>query len=77
VPTPEQWRGPRGALRADRLFLPAGSEMQTGSAAMAMRKGDVDFLNLVNSWLAYHRESGWVTERYDDWFGSTDWLKLL
>jgi len=65
------------AAASDKLFLPSGSEMQSGSAALAMRKGDFDFLNLVNSWLAYHRESGWVTERYDYWFRSTDWLKLL
>ncbi len=44
---------------------------------MAMRKGDFDFLNFVNSWLAYHRGSGWVVERYDYWFRSTNWLKLL
>ena len=65
------------AAAADKLFLPSGSELQTGSAAMAMRKGDFDFLNFVNSWLAYHRESGWAIERYDYWFRSTEWLKLL
>jgi NAD(P)H-nitrite reductase large subunit len=25
------------------------------------------FLNFVNAWLAYHRQSAWALERYDSW----------
>ena len=34
-------------------------------------------VNFLNAWLTYHREAGWTLERYDYWFQSTDWLKLL
>ena len=65
------------AASQDALFQPSGSELVTASAALAVRKGDPDFLNFVNAWLTYHREAGWTRERYDYWFQSTDWLKLL
>ncbi|MDH4065722.1 MAG: transporter substrate-binding domain-containing protein, partial [Acidobacteriota bacterium] len=65
------------AASGDRLFLPTGSDLVTASAALAMRKGDPDFLNFLNAWLTYHRETGWTLERFDYWFRSTDWIKLL
>ena len=65
------------ATSSDKLFLPTGAELVTASAALAVRKGDPDFLNFLNAWLTYHRETGWTRERYDYWFHSTEWLKLL
>jgi polar amino acid transport system substrate-binding protein len=61
----------------NRLFLPDGAELETASAALALRKGDPDFLNFLNAWLTYHRETGWLTERYGYWFTATDWMKRL
>lgn len=65
------------AASREALFLPVGSELQTASAALAVRKGDPDFLNFLDAWLTYHRETGWTLERYEYWFQSTDWLKSL
>jgi polar amino acid transport system substrate-binding protein len=59
------------------LFQPSGSELVTASTALAVRKGDPDFLSFLNAWLTYHRETGWTLERYDYWFQSTAWLALL
>lgn len=65
------------AASKDAVFLPSGSELVTASTALAVRKGDPDFLNFLNAWLTYHRETGWTPGRYDYWFQSTDWIKLL
>lgn len=56
----------------DRLVLPFSEPLQSSSA---VRKGDADFLNFVNSWLAFRTADGWLTERQNDWFRSSDWLK--
>jgi polar amino acid transport system substrate-binding protein len=65
------------AASQDALFQPDDSELVSASAALAVRKGDPDLLNFLNAWLTYHRETGWTRERFEYWFESTDWLKLL
>jgi polar amino acid transport system substrate-binding protein len=57
----------------DTLFMPLAQPLQVTRAAMAVRKGDADFLNFLNSWLTFHREAGWLDERERHWLGS-DWL---
>jgi polar amino acid transport system substrate-binding protein len=56
-----------------KLFLPLEQPLQVTRAAMAVRRGDADFLNFLNSWLTFHREGGWLDERERHWLG-TDWL---
>jgi polar amino acid transport system substrate-binding protein len=34
---------------------------------MAIRKGDADFLNFLNSWLKFQRDNGWIEERRRHW----------
>ena len=45
--------------------------------AVALRKGDVDGLNVVNSWIAHHRTTGWLDERRRYWFETRDWADRL
>lgn len=59
----------------DRLVLPFTEPLQTTSTAAAIRKGDADFLNFLNSWIAFRREDGWLTERQRYWFQTTEWMK--
>ena len=61
----------------DRLFLPSGSALQSTATAAAIRKGDPDFLNYLNSWLAFQRQSGFIDERTNYWFKSAEWLKRM
>ena len=61
----------------DQLFLPSGSALQSTATAAAIRKGDPDFLNYLNSWLAFQRESGFIDERTTYWFTSAEWLKKM
>jgi len=59
----------------DRLFLPFAEPLQTTSTAAAIRKGDADFLNFLNSWLAFQAEDGWLGERQQYWFRGSNWTK--
>jgi len=60
---------------ADRIFLPLGEPLQTTRTAMAARKGDPDFLNYLNSWLAFQRSTGWVEARAKHWADPANWPK--
>jgi polar amino acid transport system substrate-binding protein len=61
----------------DTLFLPFDEALQATSGALAVRKGDPDFLNYLDSWIAFQREGGWLADRQASWFKTTDWLKLM
>ncbi|MBL8308605.1 MAG: transporter substrate-binding domain-containing protein [Rubrivivax sp.] len=50
-----------------RWFLPAGEPLPATSAAIAVRKGDPDFLAFLNTWLDIQREQGWPQERARHW----------
>jgi polar amino acid transport system substrate-binding protein len=60
-----------------QLFLPSGSALQSTATAAAIRKGDPDFLNYLNSWLAFQRQSGFIDERTSYWFKSAEWFKRM
>lgn len=42
--------------------------------AMAIRKGDPDFLNYLNNFLRQYKGDGLWQQSYDKWFKSTDWF---
>ena len=50
----------------DRLWDPRGE-------AFAIRKGDPDALNYFNNWISHSWRIGWLQERHDYWFKTTDW----
>ena len=51
----------------DGLFLPLPEPVARTSAAMAVRKGDADWLSYLNTWLDLQREQGWLDERARHW----------
>jgi len=62
-------------LAPDTLFLPLAEPIATTYSAIGTRKGDSDFLNYLNTWLAFQRDDGWLAERANHWETATDWLK--
>lgn len=60
------------ASAPSRWFLPSTEPLARTSAAMAVRKGDPDFLAFLNTWLEIQRESGWLGERTRHWATSTE-----
>ena len=59
----------------DRLALPFAKPLSSASAAIGIRKGDFDFVNFLESWLAVQRDEGWLDERTTYWADPTNWLK--
>lgn len=68
---------PQAVLQAapGELFLPLGRPLASVDAAIAVRKGDPDFLAFIDTWLELQRSSGWLDERLLHWSTTTDWLK--
>lgn len=60
-----------------RLVLPFAEALQSTNAAMAVRKGDPDFLNYLNGWLAYHRQGGWLGARTEYWNRPSNWMNRM
>lgn len=63
----------RGA--PDRLVLALDQPVARSPAAIAVRKGDPDFLTFLDTWLALQRADGWLAERAAHWSTSTEWLQ--
>jgi polar amino acid transport system substrate-binding protein len=68
---------PQVIVRAapDRLAVPFAQPLSSAAAAIGVRKGDPDFLNFLDSWLAVQRHEGWLDERTTFWSDPTNWLK--
>ena len=62
------------ALRnPDKLYLTFEEPLSRGSEAIAIRHGEFDALNFVDTWIYLRTEDGWLKERRDYWFESLDW----
>jgi polar amino acid transport system substrate-binding protein len=46
-------------------------------AAFAVRRGNLEFVNFLNSWIEAHTVDKWLEERRGYWFKTTDWAKNL
>lgn len=57
------------AAAPGQLFLPLDLPLAATPAALAIRKGDADFLSFLNTWLGVVRSEGWLDERATHWAG--------
>jgi ABC-type amino acid transport substrate-binding protein len=55
-------------LQEDRIMNPTG-------LAYAVRPGDYHFLNFLNTWIGYNRDSGHADELRKKWITDYDWTK--
>lgn len=69
APLPAQ----EAAKNPERLFLPLKDNLTNEPNGIAIRKGDPDFLNYINSWILAVRGENWIQERYHYWFETIDW----
>ena len=69
-PKPVEWadRNP------DLLVLPTTDNLSQGDEAFGLRKGDPDALNFFSNWIRINTTNGWLGERYDYWFKTTNWI---
>lgn len=54
-------------VAGESVYLPLAQPLASAQAAMAIRKGDPDFLNFLNTWLSLQRQQGWLDERLVHW----------
>ena len=57
----------------DTLHLPFDEPFSTEPAAMAVRKGDLDILNFLSSWITINQANGWLEQRRQYWFDTLEW----
>ena len=57
----------------DTLHLPSEEPFGLESLAMGIRKGDLDTLNFLNSWIRVNQDNGWLEQRRQYWFEGTEW----
>lgn len=68
---------PQALLQAapGKLYLPRATPLASTAAALAVRKGDPDFLRFIDTWLGLQRDSGWLEQRLLFWSDSANWPK--
>ncbi len=60
----------------DTLNLPFEGPFASDALAMAVRKGDFDTLNFLNSWITVNESNGWLEQRRQYWFEGSEWEDL-
>jgi polar amino acid transport system substrate-binding protein len=66
-----------GKLYPDAVAVPDVASLGTFPAAFAVRRGDMDFVNYLNSWIAARKADKWISTRRKYWFKTTDWAANL
>ena len=64
-------------LYKDKLFIPFADPLGKLGESFAIRRGDTDFLNYLNTWIRYYNQTGWLQKERREWFESDEWLKDL
>lgn len=54
-----------------------GVKLATFPSAFAVRRGDMGFVNFLNSWIYSRTANDWLEERRNYWFKTTEWSTRL
>jgi polar amino acid transport system substrate-binding protein len=57
----------------DALFIPIEGTFTKEPIAFAVRKGDIDTLNVFDSWITVVVSEGWMKDHKHYWFETKDW----
>jgi polar amino acid transport system substrate-binding protein len=73
--------GPRPEIVAKlyptNVICVCDTPLATYPAAFAVRRGNLEFVNFLNSWIEAHTVDKWLEQRRGYWFKTTDWAKDL
>ncbi len=64
-------------LFPDKVKCLCDIALSTYPAAFAVPRGDVEFVNFLNSWIAARTSNKWLQRKREYWFKGTDWEKNL
>ncbi len=60
---------------SDILFKPFGDQkFNYYPGSFAIRKGDIDFLTFLNTWIQLHDSNGWLEAKNRYWFETDGWF---
>jgi polar amino acid transport system substrate-binding protein len=59
----------------DRFYLPMEKPISERGEAFAVRRGDLELLAYLNTWIQAHRYDDWLQNRSDYWFTNLTWMK--
>lgn len=60
-----------------KIDVPLSQPLLITKAGFAIKKGDPDFLNFLNSWVIARESDTWLKSTHDYWFNSLKWRKKL
>jgi len=78
MPAPWAIHGPDGALSGFSIDVGTRLAQDLGGRrgeALAVRRGDLEFLAYLNAWVDARRSDGWLDARASEWFGRLDWAE--
>lgn len=61
----------------DRVTAPLVGHLASFPSAFAVRRGDMDLVNFLNSWIYARTVNHWLGHRRQYWFKNTEWSKDL
>ncbi len=61
----------------ENFGLVGNQSLSNTGEAMAIAKGDPDFVNYLNSWIFYYTANQWLLEKRNYWFRTLDWKKSV
>lgn len=61
----------------DKLIQPTTESYFRQPVGMVIRKGDADSLNVLDNWIRMVEAEGWLADRRQYWFKSTEWESRL
>ncbi len=59
----------------DKIDLPLARPLLTDKVGMAVKKGQQEWLNFLNSWVTARQADKWLSATHKYWFGSLKWSK--
>ena len=62
-------------LAPERVVTPFAEPIGRRGEALAVRRGDLEFLAYLNVWVDTRRSDGWLDARASEWFGRLDWAE--
>jgi polar amino acid transport system substrate-binding protein len=62
-------------ITKDQFYLPLDKPITERGESLVVRRGDLEFLAYLNSWIQAHTYDTWLPERSDYWFKNLDWMK--
>lgn len=59
--------------QTDKVDLPIDEPLLASSEALAVKKGEQEFLNFLNSWVTARQTDKWLATAHEHWFGTLSW----